>query len=346
MTIEEYNPNEPGVNNGRFMGFPFDEEMADCILLPVRWDATTSYAEGTSSAPDNILGASAQLDLGDQLFPDVWKKGIFMAPGDPEIKQWNDRWRQEAACVIDAWESGVKVMDIREWRERIDGVNEASAKMNDKVRHQAQSYLNRNKKLLLIGGDHSTPLGYLKALAGQHPEFGVLQIDAHCDLRRAYEGFRYSHASIMYNILTEIPQVSQLVQVGIRDWCPEESERIRQSNGRVRTFFAGDLNRCMFEGASWHDQCQRMIENLPGHVYISFDIDGLDPSCCPMTGTPVPGGMTYQQAIYLLEMIVRSGRSVIGADLCEVAGLPHEWDGNVGARLAYKLALILLGSAR
>lgn len=324
------------------MGFPFDEEQADCILLPVPWDVTTSYTAGTSSGPENMLQASSQLDLGDHSFPDLWKKGIFMTAPDPEILEWNDRWRPEAVRVIEAWESGQTVIDSPEWRDKIEGVNAASVKLNDKIRQLALSYLNRDKKVLLIGGDHSSPLGYLKALAGKYDKIGLVQIDAHCDLRMAYEGFQYSHASIMYNILNEIPQINQLVQVGIRDWCPEEAQRIRQSGGRIKTFFAPEIHSHLFTGGNWHDQCTKMIENLPDHVYISFDIDGLDPASCPHTGTPVPGGLGYHQAVYLLELIARSGRTVIGADLCEVAGIPHEWDGNVGARLAYKMALILL----
>lgn len=342
VNINDYNPNAPGVRNDRFMGFPFKESEAQCILLPVPWDVTTSYAEGTSSAPDNILQASAQLDLGDRTFPNDWKKGIFMPAPDPAIAQWNDRWRDTAAEVIEAWESGEEVETSSRWQQKINQVNQASRELNEKVYDLSSHYLNQDKKVVLIGGDHSTPMGFIKALAERYDEIGVLQIDAHCDLRKAYEGFTYSHASIMYNILEEILPVRKLVQVGIRDWCPEEMDVIQRSGNRIRTHFMPDLVRELFEGITWKQCCDQVVSELPSQVYISVDIDGLDPAYCPHTGTPVPGGISYQQLIYLLESIHHSGRQVIGADLVEVGGTPHEWDGNVGARLAYKLALILL----
>lgn len=340
--INDYNPNAPGVRNDRFMGFPFEESESECVLLPVPWDVTTSYAEGTSTAPDNILQASAQLDLGDRTFPESWKKGIYMLAPDSEIAQWNFRWRKTATQVIEAWESGEPVGTTSRWQAMIDQVNQASRQLNNKVYHLAKHYLELDKKVLLIGGDHSTPMGYIAVLSERYPEIGILQIDAHCDLRKAYEGFTHSHASIMYNVLEEISPVQKLIQVGVRDWCPEEADVILQSGGRVRTHFMADLERDLFEGRPWKEACDKILAGMPDHVYISVDIDGLDPVYCPNTGTPVPGGLTYQQLIYLLESVHRSGRQIIGADLVEVGGIPHEWDGNVGARLAYKLALILL----
>lgn len=340
--MKDYNPNNPGTINGRFMGLPFTEEDAGCILLPVPWDVTTSFTEGTATAPDNILKSSYQLDLCDKGHPDAWKKGIFMATPDPEIKRWNDKWREEAAMVIEAWESGVDVAESDEWDDKLNQINQVSDKLNTKVYNLSKKYLKQHKKVLLIGGDHSTPYGYLKALQERHDGFGVLQIDAHCDLRKEYEGFWYSHASIMCNVMTDFPKVENLVQVGIRDWCPEEDQRIKDSNGWIKTHFMQTMDKRMYEGETWADQCDRILADLPDKVYISLDIDGLDPVNCPNTGTPVPGGLQYQQVVYLLEEIHHSGRQIIGADLCEVAGEPHEWDGNVGARLAYKLALLLL----
>ncbi len=340
--MTNYDPNAPGVNNGRFMGLPFSESEADCILLPVPWDVTTSYIEGTATAPDNILQASYQLDIGDRRQPDSWTKGIYMIAADEQIKRWNTDWRHQAARVIEAWESGEEVLLSDEWKEVIASVNESSRRLNARVYQLSSDILNRDKKLLLVGGDHSSPLGYLRALAEKHDDFGLIQIDAHCDLRKAYEGFEYSHASIMYNVLNELPQVGKLVQVGIRDYCPEEADRVLNSGGRIQTHFMHDMRRRMYGGETWKTQCDRILEGLPTQVYISLDIDGLDPGYCPHTGTPVPGGLEYYEVIYLLEAIQESGRQIIGADICEVAGLPHEWDGNVGARLAYKLAIILL----
>jgi agmatinase len=177
-------------------------------------------------------------------------------------------------------------------------------------------------------------------LAEREDSFGILQIDAHCDLRKAYEGFTYSHASIFYNVMEEIPKVEKLVQVGIRDYCEEEINYIQNSKGRIVTFFDQDINESLFVGSSFHQICQNIIEKLPEKVYISFDIDGLWPNLCPNTGTPVAGGLSLPQAFYLLKQLVKSGRKIIGFDVCEV-GSATEWDGNVGARVVYKIANLM-----
>jgi agmatinase len=188
-----------------------------------------------------------------------------------------------------------------------------------------------------LGGDHSTPFGLIKALAQQHDDFGILQFDAHCDLRRAYEGFTWSHASVMYNVLERIPQVSRLVQVGIRDYSEEEAQYIQQSKGRVRTWFDRDIKRRLYQGQSMLSVHEAILADLPEKVFVSFDIDALDPSMCPNTGTPVPGGLSYWEAEHLLEMLARSGRTIVGMDLNEVAPGDDEWDANVGARLLYRM---------
>lgn len=339
--LQNYDPNGPGVKNGRFMGLPFTEEEATCILYPVPWDVTTSYGAGTAGAPDNILDASYQLDLFDPQFPESWKKGLFLMPSDPIISERNEQYRQEAKKVIDLSEDP----DTPEPpHDRIRRINDASRDLNTYVYHATKTLLDKNKKILLLGGDHSTPFGYIKALAEKHGDFGILQIDAHCDFRRAYQGFEFSHASIMHQVITKIPEVKKLIQAGIRDLCPEENEFLRLHSGRIHTHMMHDLRHQLFTGVSWSEQTRKIIGDLPEKVYLSFDIDGLDPSLCPHTGTPVPGGLEYHEAIYLIEEILRSGRVLIGADLCEVAGNPHEWDGNVGARVAYKIALLLLES--
>ena len=166
----------------------------------------------------------------------------------------------------------------------------------------------------------------------------MLHFDAHADLRRAYEGFEHSHASIMDNVV-EGTRIAKLVQVGIRDLCEEEAERIRGSGGKIVTFFDAELAEARFAGETWSKQCARIVDELPRTVYISFDIDGLDPALCPHTGTKVPGGLSFQMATSLIAAVVRSGRRLVGFDLTEVAPAQDgsEWDENVGARLLYKL---------
>jgi len=184
----------------------------------------------------------------------------------------------------------------------------------------------------------------MQALAEKHTSFGILHIDAHADLREAYEGFEFSHASIMFNAL-KIPQIKQLVQVGIRDYCEAELQLI-QSDQRITTYFDRDLKYQQFEGKAWSVICNQIINKLPEKVYLSFDIDGLDPKLCPHTGTPVPGGLEFEQALYLVEKLVNSDRKIIGFDLNEVAPGNDEWDANVGARLLYRLSNMCLVSNR
>ena len=136
----------------------------------------------------------------------------------------------------------------------------------------------------------------MQALAEKFGKFAVLQLDAHADLRIAYEGFEFSHASIMYNAL-KIKEIEKLVQVGIRDYCQEELEIITGSKGRVVTFFDRDMKHTMYRGDSWDRICNRIVRELPKKIYLSFDIDALDPKLCPNTGTPVAGGMEAEQVL-------------------------------------------------
>jgi len=217
--------------------------------------------------------------------------------------------------------------------------------MNAWVKKRCLHFLNQNKTVGLLGGDHSTPLGMMQALAEKFGDFGILQIDAHADLRNAYEGFEFSHASIMFNAL-KIKEVKKLVQVGIRDYCDEELQLINNSNKRVVTFFDRDIKHQQFIGETWNEICDKIIANLPDKIYLSFDIDGLDPKLCPHTGTPVAGGFEVEQVLFLLEKVVKAGKKIIAFDLNEVAPGPDgdEWDANVAARLLYRIANLVAHS--
>jgi agmatinase len=212
------------------------------------------------------------------------------------------------------------------------------------VYDQTRVLLQQGKLVGLIGGDHSTPLGFWRAIGEHYGDFGILQIDAHCDLRTAYEGFRYSHASVAYNGLTEIPQISRLVQIGVRDYSQSEWDYICNSDYRVITYFDRELKNRMFEGEIWKSICDEIISHLPNKVYISFDVDGLDPKLCPNTGTPVHGGFEADQINYLFKKIIQSGRKLIGFDLVEVGVGENDWDSNVGARELWKLCNIMIES--
>jgi agmatinase len=336
MTLENFDPNGVGVDNGNYFGLPITPEEADLVLISAPWDVTVSYGSGTAFAPDAMIEASTQLDLYDLSAPDCWRRGIATAPVDYSLQELSERLRRDAERVIDHLEEGGSQNDDQVVR-KIHRVNEGCAEMNNNIRSQAEEWLYKGKLVGLVGGDHSTPYGLLTALAQKHPSFGVLHIDAHCDLRVAYEGFEFSHASIMHNVLRDLPQVERLVEVGVRDFCDQEYERA-QSDPRIEMFHDLRLARTAFEGVSWREQCRKIVEKLPAKVYVSFDIDGLSPDNCPHTGTPVPGGLTFREAIYLLEQLAESGRQIIGFDVVEVTPKAEERiDEIVGARILYKL---------
>ncbi len=288
--------------------------------------------------PQQILNASRQMDLLDFDHPDGWKQGIFMVEISEDILEKNQYYRQQAAKIIERLEQGQPLTDIPDLTPVLTEINQAGQQVNEWLFTQAQTAINQGKQVAVIGGDHSSPLGYFQALATKYTNFGILHIDAHADLRDSYEGFEFSHASIMFNAI-KIPQITKLVQIGLRDICPDEVEIINQSQGRIIAYYDSAIKQKLYAGTTWINLCQEMISYLPENVYISFDVDGLDPKLCPHTGTPVPGGLELEQTFCLFRELVKSGRKIIGFDLCEVGDA--EWDGNVGARIVYKLANLL-----
>ncbi len=331
----EFNPSGVGLKNGNFIGLPYNENSANVILIPVPWDVSVSFGEGTAMGPKAIREASVQLDLYDPDVPDAWKLGIFMMPEDQNLLNTRDKLRPLAAEYIEFLESGGDVNKNPSMQNLLQEVNSGCAEMNERVYQLSKKVLDSGKVAAVIGGDHSTPLGLIKAIGEKYKNFGILQIDAHLDLRDSYEGFSWSHASIFFNALKE-DLVSKLVQVGIRDYCEEEIEVLEKEGNRISVFYDQQLKENRFGGKNWNVQCGEIIEKLPPDVYISFDIDGLDPKLCPNTGTPVPGGFDFHEVGFLIKKLVESGRRIIGFDVCETAD--HMWDSNVGARIIYKLS--------
>ncbi len=342
--LSNFDPSSVGNPNNNIFGLPFSEEDARLIILPIPWEVTVSYTGGTARAPDHIFSASLQVDLFDPESKDTWRQGIFMREPNKKILTKSDYLRKEAELYIKYISQGEVVADNKFMCKTLKEINEGSLFLNDWVYQQTKELMDAGKLVGLLGGDHSTPLGYFKAIADKYEEFGILQIDAHCDLRDAYEGFNYSHASIMYNALEQIPNLKRLVQVGIRDFCEEELDYISASNERIVTFFDKIIKERQYEGESWKSIVDDIVGRLPQNVFVSFDIDGLDPKLCPHTGTPVHGGFETEQIYYLLKKLIQSGRKIIGFDLNEVGVSHDEWDENVGARVLYKLCNLLIAS--
>ena len=342
--LTHFDPNSVGNPNNNIFGLPFTEEDAQLVLLPVPWEVSVSYKAGTARAAEHIFKASFQVDLIDDDIEDGWKRGFFMREMDKNVLQKSDYLRKEAELYINYITEGEEVAKNKFMCKVLKELNAGAVFLNQWVYEQTKELLDAGKMVGLVGGDHSTPFGFYRAIGEKFGDFGILQIDAHADLRPAYENLNYSHASIMYNALQENKHIAKLVQIGVRDYSLGEKQYINDSNGRITTFFDKDLKERQYEGETWKSIVDEIVSELPQKVYISFDIDGLDPKLCPNTGTPVQGGFEVQQVYYIFKKILQSRRHIIGFDLNEVGISTNEWDENVGARILFKLCNIMIAS--
>jgi agmatinase len=227
-----FDPSGAALDNGNLYGLPFTADTANLIVLGVPWEATVSYHAGTAQGPERLRQASSQIDLYDLDYPEAWRQGIFMPPLADHWLGLNQAARAAAGRVMEATEVGLNSSDRSDLAAALTQVNQACEAMNQWVYSHSREALERGQRVGLVGGDHSVPLGYIRALTEFNPEFGILHIDAHADLRCAYQGFTYSHASIMYNVLP-LPQITRLVQVGLRDICQEEVALMAEAGDRI-----------------------------------------------------------------------------------------------------------------
>ncbi|MFA6233658.1 MAG: agmatinase [Bacteroidota bacterium] len=212
----------------------------------------------------------------------------------------------------------------------IDFAGAADAAALGMIEEQVREVLSRDKFVVTLGGEHTISAAAIKSHFEHYPQMSVLQIDAHSDLREEYEGSRYSHASVMARVLEFLPS-ERLVQAGIRAQCREEYERIERDG--ISTFFGWEIRQGIY-GQSWKE---RVLDALGNDVYITFDIDGLDPSIMPSTGTPEPGGLFWDETIQLMKMIGKQ-RRIVGFDLVELAPVPDvAWPDFLAAKLVSKM---------
>ncbi|PKP01510.1 MAG: agmatinase [Bacteroidetes bacterium HGW-Bacteroidetes-6] len=341
-----FNPDNNFSKNNGIFGLPANSDSAGIIVIPVPWDVTTSYRDGTSFAPEAILEASYQIDLFDPQLPDEWKKGVYYQHFDEWIMDLNSFERRKAKAIIDYLENNEGELPERLQRARNE-VNDACRQMNKYVSEKVDLCLKSGKIPAILGGEHSISLGAVATVAKQYPGVGILQFDAHADLRNGYLGFEYSHASVMRNILNSTKEVSKLVQVGVRDLCSDEALFSNDSEKLISTYYMQLLRQRLFEGENWNKLASEIVDELPQQVYISFDIDGLDPSLCPRTGTPVPEGLLFGEVVYIMKKIVNSGRQIVGFDLTETGmDIENNWDQTVGSRLLYQLCIHTFASQK
>lgn len=342
MEPKKFDPTTTISSEFGIFGIPLSEAECKVVLLPVPWEVTTSYGRGASNGPRIIREASEQIDLFDYETKNAFQAGYFMKEIPSEWQNESEKYKALAQEVIELRTS--QSTDTARIEKLVAEVNAASVRLTKWVYDETKKILVAKKLFGLVGGDHSTPLGAIQAIcehnsAGGASEVGILHLDAHSDTRKSYQGFQQSHASIMYNVMHLPVKPKKLVQVGIRDFCEDEYNFVK-SRDDIRTFFDLEVKQRLLKGESWASVATDIIKELPQKVYISFDIDGLDPRYCPSTGTPVIGGMSTDEVFFLFNLLAQSGRQIVGFDLNEVStgeADSAEWDGNVGARMLYKL---------
>lgn len=308
-------------------GFQTPIEEADLIILPVPWEGSISFRAGTANAPEEILRISNQID---HFIPGIdnvesYKISAFLPPSEIIERNLKISQLKHEGALKSVRNINVVITEVQHW-----------------LREFTTEWLKQGKIIAYLGGDHSITPAFIHALSNFYNSFSILHIDAHADLRSSYDGLEFSHASAMYHCL-QSESVDMLTQVGIRDISPEEAKYIR-GNTRIQAYHSFDIHSRLYSGETWTRICEDIISSLSDNVYVSFDIDALSPENAPFTGTPVPGGLTYMQAIYLLRKVGES-RRIIGFDLVEVGYNPvNNIDCIIAAHLLYHLSCITIYS--
>ncbi|NCU33131.1 MAG: agmatinase, partial [Candidatus Moranbacteria bacterium] len=272
----DFNPNLTSLKTNNIFGLPFTPAKSRLVFIPVPWDVTVSNYQGTSEGPQNIFDSSFQIDLYDTFATDEWKRGMAMEKIDPKIVARNKRFRKKSSEYIKFLENGGNIEKDKRFLKLLDEVNVACEELSQLIELKSHMHLEQGRIPIVIGGDHSVSFGLLKALSKRQPGFAILQIDAHADLRENYQGFTFSHASAMSNA-KKLRGVKKIVQVGVRELSYDEYNQIKKSTKTLVTFFDRDVQNRMLEGEPWAKICNDIIDELPETVYISLDIDGLQP---------------------------------------------------------------------
>ncbi len=305
-----FHPDDNGVGAHGIFGLPYTLDDARLVVALAPWEVTVTGRRGTAHAPQHIINASADIDLYFHPHGTPWQAGVAAEPFPEKDYETNLRLRTIVEEIYLQIREGAdpSTIDTTRW------VDEENTRYLRRLEERIARYIERGQTVGLVGGEHTVALAGMRAALQRYPQLGILQVDAHADLRPHYLGLRTSHASVFRRLLEDFPQ-TPLVQVGLRDVSVGEKQFIDQ-HPHIHAHFAADLYR------SSPDRLLQTIDPLPQHVYISFDIDGLDLQYCPHTGTPVPGGLSFQEAFEIISRLVQSGRTIVGFDLCEVGEAP------------------------
>jgi len=260
-------------------------EKSKVVLLPVPYDGTSTWGKGADKGPEAFLEASENMELYDiETDSEVYRQGVYLA--DP--------------------------------LEGFDSPDD----MVQSVHKTVKDYIKRNKLVTMVGGEHSISIGAIRAFNECFEDLTVLQIDAHADLRKEYEGSRYNHACAVY----EANENTNLIQVGIRSMDHAETLVMDRDN----VFFAHEMVTDDF----WMDAA---LDLMTDNVYITFDLDAFDPSILPSTGTPEPGGLLWYETLDFLKRVFAE-KEVVGFDIVELCPDPKERSSDfLAAKLYYKM---------
>jgi agmatinase len=265
---------------------------AEAVILPIPYEATTTYGAGTREGPEAILAASRQVELWDE----------------------DHNWDPSAA---------IRLATAAPIFPEVAGPQA----MLEKIKRVVQPWISQGKLICALGGEHTVTVALVQAFQTRYPDFTVVALDAHADLRESYDGSKLSHACVMRR-LYELGRPLNLL--GVRSYSQDEYQLLRVAP-RLKVFPARDLNT----PAGW-DQALEHLKGITGPVYLSIDLDALDPGIMPAVGTPEPGGLSYKQVLTIIETLTTRG-PVIGLDLVELAPIPgHRVSEFTAARLLYK----------
>jgi agmatinase len=276
------------MSNKNYAGIPDEfakKETANIVLIPVPYDGTSTWQKGAEKGPQAFFEASENMELYDiETDSEVYREGVFLA--EPVLE------------------------------------NASPESMVEQVYETTKNYLLKKKFVTLIGGEHSISIGSIRAFNEVYDDLTVLQLDAHVDLRKEYQGSKYNHACAMY----EANQHTNLIQVGIRSM--DKSEKFIMDKERV--FFAHEMDLDDY----WMDNA---IELMTNNVFITIDLDAFDPSILPSTGTPEPGGLFWNETLHFLRRVF-SEKNVVGFDIVELCPNPNEKSSDfLAAKLYYKM---------
>tara|TARA_B100001123_G_scaffold290893_1_gene324290 strand:- start:1449 stop:2375 length:927 start_codon:yes stop_codon:yes gene_type:complete len=269
-----------------FLGLDEDDSgPCDIVILPVPLEMTVSYGEGTANGPRACLEASSQVELYDPLLPSELPCGALI--------RTEEEWSSDAPSL----------------REQLDS-----------IRDFVEPWMDEGVFPIVLGGEHGILLPIVEAVRS-HPgvsnlgDLTIVQVDAHADLRDELNGERLSHGTVIRRVLEE--GVGRVIQIGTRSYSEEEASLI-EADDRIETWFARDLLG-LSEGRMVWEEMNESVSGVEGPVWLTFDIDGLDGSLVPDTGTPVPGGLSHWAAVEVIEGLFSGGAEVIGADVNEIA---------------------------